>query len=167
VADARWARVGSTNLNVASWLGNRELDVVLEDERFSQHMADMYLEDLSRATEVVLDARSRVRAPGAPKYARPGARVRGTGGRAMAGAMRIGSAVGAAVTNRRVLEPVEGHITLYAGAALAVLALLAVLFPRAVAYPLAAVAAWLAATLFARGVGLLRQRWRRRRQARP
>src|SRR5262249_7136547 len=25
VADGRWARVGSTNLNVASWLGNREL----------------------------------------------------------------------------------------------------------------------------------------------
>jgi cardiolipin synthase len=167
VADARWARVGSTNLNVASWLGNRELDVVLEDERFSRRMADMYLEDLGRATEVVLDARSRVRAPGAPKYPRTGARGRGSGGRAMAGAMRIGSAVGAAVTNRRVLEPVEGDIALYAAAALAAFVLLAVLFPRAIAYPLAAVAAWLAATLFARGVGLLRQRWRKRRQARP
>ena len=32
VADARWARVGSTNLNLASWIGNRELDVVVEDE---------------------------------------------------------------------------------------------------------------------------------------
>ena len=32
VADGRWARVGSTNLNVASWIGNRELDVVVEDE---------------------------------------------------------------------------------------------------------------------------------------
>ena len=32
VADARWARVGSTNLNLASWIGNRELDVVIEDE---------------------------------------------------------------------------------------------------------------------------------------
>src|SRR5262249_45426442 len=27
VADGRWARVGSTNLNIASWLGNCELDV--------------------------------------------------------------------------------------------------------------------------------------------
>jgi cardiolipin synthase len=27
VADSRWARIGSTKLNLASWLGNRELDV--------------------------------------------------------------------------------------------------------------------------------------------
>ena len=32
VADGRWARVGSTNLNVASWMGNYELDVAVEDE---------------------------------------------------------------------------------------------------------------------------------------
>ena len=32
VADGRWARVGSTNLNLASWLGNCELDAVVEDE---------------------------------------------------------------------------------------------------------------------------------------
>ena len=31
VADARWARVGSTNLNLASWIGNYELDVAIED----------------------------------------------------------------------------------------------------------------------------------------
>src|SRR5205814_1110983 len=38
VADARWSRVGSTNLNPASWLGNWELDVVVEDERFGRAM---------------------------------------------------------------------------------------------------------------------------------
>ena len=36
VADGRWARVGSTNLNVASWLGNRELDVIVEHEPFAR-----------------------------------------------------------------------------------------------------------------------------------
>jgi cardiolipin synthase len=81
----------------------------------------------------------------------------------MAGAMRIGSAVSAAVTNRRVMEPVEGHIALYAGAALALLAILAVVFPKVLAYPLAAIAAWLAATLFSRGLTLLRERHRQRR----
>jgi cardiolipin synthase len=30
VADGHWARVGSTNLNLASWFGNCELDVVVE-----------------------------------------------------------------------------------------------------------------------------------------
>jgi cardiolipin synthase len=38
VADARWARVGSTNLNIASWFGNCELDVVVEDEGFACSM---------------------------------------------------------------------------------------------------------------------------------
>jgi cardiolipin synthase A/B len=165
VADGKWARVGSTNLNIASWMGNRELDVVIEDDAFAQRMVDMYLEDLGRATEVVLDERSRVRAPGAPARPRPAnTRGRGSGGRAMAGAMRIGSAVSAAVTNRRVLEPVEGHIALTAGAVLMLLSVLAVLFPRLLAYPLAAIAAWLAATLFSRGLTLLRERNRRRRE---
>jgi cardiolipin synthase A/B len=168
VADGKWARVGSTNLNISSWMGNRELDVVIEDDAFAQRMADMYLEDLGRATEVVLDERSRVRAPGAPARPRPAnTRGRGSGGRAMAGAMRIGSAVSAAVTNRRVLEPIEGHIALSAGAVLMLLAILAVLFPRLLAYPLAAIAAWLAATLFSRGLALLRERNRRRREGLP
>src|SRR5262245_51046571 len=46
VADGRWARVGSTNLNPASWLGNCELDVVVDDETFGRHMESMYIEDL-------------------------------------------------------------------------------------------------------------------------
>ena len=46
VADGRWARVGSTNLNLASWMGNWELDVIAEDEPFSQKMENMYLAGL-------------------------------------------------------------------------------------------------------------------------
>ena len=61
VADSRWARVGSTNLNLTSWIGNWELDVAIEDGPFAQGMEAMYLDDLSRATEVVLTARQRVR----------------------------------------------------------------------------------------------------------
>lgn len=41
VADGRWARVGSTNLNIASWIGNRELDVVIEDEAFAGQVEQM------------------------------------------------------------------------------------------------------------------------------
>ena len=63
VADGRWARVGSTNLNVTSWLGNRELDVIVEDEPFAKQMEAMFADDLGNATEIVLDARNRVRAP--------------------------------------------------------------------------------------------------------
>ena len=46
VADGRWARVGSTNLNIASWFGNCEMDVVVEDEPFALLMEAMFLRDL-------------------------------------------------------------------------------------------------------------------------
>jgi cardiolipin synthase len=64
VADARWARVGSTNLNLASWISNRELDVVIEDDAFGREMEAQYLKDLENTTEVVLSRRLRVRAAG-------------------------------------------------------------------------------------------------------
>jgi cardiolipin synthase len=156
VADGRWARVGSTNLNIASWMGNRELDVVVEDGPFAQQMEAMYLADLEQATEVVLNVRNRVRAPDAPR--RPRVHGGGSSGRMVAGAVRIGNTVGAAISNRRVLEPVEAHIALIAGAAAFVLAALAVTFPRGFAYPIAAIVAWLAAALLYRGVRLRRGR---------
>ena len=54
VADGRWARVGSSNLNIASWIGNYELDAVVENETFAAQMERMYLADLENATEIVL-----------------------------------------------------------------------------------------------------------------
>ena len=53
VADGRWARVGSSNLNVASWLANYELDAVIEDAEFAGAMALQYELDLANSTEVV------------------------------------------------------------------------------------------------------------------
>jgi cardiolipin synthase len=161
VADGKWARVGSTNLNLASWMGNRELDVIVEDAPFAALMETMFLEDLGHATEIVLDTRNRVRSP--LRRRRAMTKGGGSGGRAVAGAIRIGSTVSAAVTNRRVLEPIEGHIALAAGAALAGLAVLAVVFPRGLAYPFAVITAWLAAALVFRGFALLFERNRRRR----
>src|SRR6478736_6809356 len=54
VADGRWARVGSTNLNLASWIGNCELDIAIEDETFARCMEAQYESDLANATEIVL-----------------------------------------------------------------------------------------------------------------
>jgi cardiolipin synthase len=55
--------VGSTNLNVASWLGNYELDIIAEDRPFAALMETMYRDDLTNATEVVLDRRHRPSKP--------------------------------------------------------------------------------------------------------
>ncbi len=155
VADSRWARVGSTNLNVASWLGNRELDVIVEHEPFAREMEDMFLRDLENATEVVLQ-RNRVRAPGAPvgRAGRPSGAS--SGGRVMGGAVRVGNTVAAAITNTRVLQAVESNIALIAGTVLALVAALAFKYPRTIAYPLGVFAAWVAAAILYRGVVLAR-----------
>ena len=76
VADARWARVGSTNLNLASWMGNRELDVVVENEAFGRRMEEMFQDDIGNATEIVLRRWARVRPAGDVRVPR----VRGAAG---------------------------------------------------------------------------------------
>jgi cardiolipin synthase A/B len=164
VADSHWARVGSTNLNLASWLGNRELDVIVEDDGFAQQMEAMYLDDLANATEVVL-RRNRVRAPGAPAHPRFAAGGSSSGGRVAAGAVRVGNTVAAAITNTRVLEPVESTIALVAGTVLAGVASLALSYPRVIAYPIALIAAWFALAVLYRGCVLFRDRRRTRQRA--
>lgn len=161
LADDRWARVGSTNLNVASWFGNCELDAVVEDQSFAAEMEKMYLEDLQHATEVVLDSKSKVRAPRRPAHTVGLSSGRGSTGRAAAGVMRIGSTVGAAFTNRRKLEPVEANIMLTTGLVLLLFACIFIFYPRALGYPLAAILLWISIVLFVRAIKLRMQRSRK------
>lgn len=155
VADGHWARVGSTNLNIASWFGNCELDAVIEDKGFAREMEEMYLQDLANATEIVLDAKHRVCAPGRPSH--PHAVLMsggGSAGRAAAGALRVSSAVGAALTNRRLFEPVEARIMTAAGALLAAFGVLLVFFPGVLVYPAIVLSFWLGAALLYRAYRL-------------
>jgi cardiolipin synthase len=158
VADGRWARVGSTNLNISSWLGNCEMDAVVEDQSFARAMEAMYLDDLSNATEVLLDSNQKVRSPNEPRHPRPVLTSGGgSAGRAAAGAVRIGNAVGAAFTNRRVLEPVEARLMTMAGTLLLLLTALLAWFPRVLVYPLLIFFAWLGVALLYRSYKLHRQ----------
>lgn len=163
VTDGRWARVGSTNLNIASWFGNCELDAVMEDECFAREMEEMYLRDLMNATEIVLDRKHRVRAPGEPSHPIQ-ATTSGGGsvGRAAAGAIRIGNAVGAAFTNRRVLDPVEARIMLTVGTLLLALAALFVFQPAVLVWPAVVVLAWVGLTLLYKAYRVHRKRDRER-----
>jgi cardiolipin synthase len=172
VADGRWARVGSSDLNLQSWIGNWELDVTIEDRGFGAAMERLFERDLSNATEVVLHARHAMppaRAttpPGAPADAvtaqapaaaprnapRPVRRQAGPG-RAAASALRIGHAVGAALTAKRPLGAAEAPTMAFGGLSLLAVAVAAAWQPAAIAYPLAALAAWF-------GVSLLGAAWR-------
>jgi cardiolipin synthase len=164
VTDGKWARVGSTNLNIASWIGNCELDAVIEDESFATEMEEMYLEDLSRATEIVLNRRHKPFAPRVAVHRPTVAGASGSAGRAAAGAFRIGRAIGASIADRRVLGPIEARLTTVAGLILCSLAVLFALFPMALAYPLVALGAWGGLALIYRGYQLAKRRRREERK---
>jgi cardiolipin synthase len=159
VADGRWARVGSTNLNLASWMGNWELDVIAEDEPFSQKMENMYLQDLAHSIEIVLRDKNQV----GPAVERTGNRppqktASGSAGRAAAGVLRIGNAVGAAITSHRVLGPAEARIMFIVACLLLPLTVVAILWPRVVAVPIAVLGGWLAISLLVRAYRLRARR---------
>jgi cardiolipin synthase A/B len=156
-ADGRWARVGSTNLNIASWAANCEIDVAIENEAFTLEMERQYEVDLARSTEIILHARRR-RARGERR------RVRGSSGRAAAGAARLANTVGAAIGNRRALESSEHSILLCAALALVAVAAAGFYWPRVLAWPTAVLALWAALILLSR---LAASRRRSRSNAAP
>ncbi len=155
VVDSCWARVGSTNLNLASWLNNRELDVIVEDERFAKLMEQSYLDDLRGSTEIVLQKRHpRPRTKTIERSRMKKIIPAGSATRTAAGVMRLGHAVGAAIGNRRELGPAEIVIMLWGSGVLLALAAIAAYWPRVLAFPAAVICVWFALSLLVRSVHL-------------
>jgi phosphatidylserine/phosphatidylglycerophosphate/cardiolipin synthase-like enzyme len=149
VADSRWARIGSTNLNLNSWLGNWELDVAIEDEGVAKTLESHFEEDLERSTEIVLTARPRpVAATIPPPGSRPAAAARRhrSSRRVVRAVTGVSRSIGAAVTGSRPLENFELMPVLSVGLILAALAVVGLVAPRALAWPLAGLAAWMGVT---------------------
>ena len=162
VADGKWARVGSTNANVTSWFGNWELDVAIEDEGFGSQMMAMYARDLENSTEVVrrsrrllslrgVEARP-VNSAGQPIERRRTPRTmaewrsrgRSTRRAAAAGAIRIGRTLGVAITKRREVGAAEAYNLFWSSLIFLALGLIALEWPRAIAFPLGVLAVWFA-----------------------
>ncbi|HJS48291.1 MAG TPA: phospholipase D-like domain-containing protein, partial [Gemmatimonadales bacterium] len=57
VADGRWTRIGSSNLNPSSFLGNYELDVLVDDPAFAAAAELQFRRDLARSSEIVVRPR--------------------------------------------------------------------------------------------------------------
>jgi cardiolipin synthase len=166
VADGYWSRVGSSNLNIASWLGNYELDTVVEDEGFAAAMEKMFIEDLASAREIVLRPRGRrFRLPrdrSLPvKHEISPGRRRGSASRAAIGALRIGRSVGAALADQRLLAPTEGRMVAAAGVLLLVIGIVGFLWPALIAWPLAVLVTWIAVSFLLRARELRRERRQR------
>lgn len=154
VADGRWARIGSTNLNLVSWLGNWELDVAIEDTDVAGQLAAQYQLDLSRSTEIVANRPHRPAAAPARIRAHRSAR---RAGRTVRG---VGSSIGAAVTGSRMLEDYEIMPLMVAGASLAGVTALAVWRPAVVAWPMAVLLGWTGLSFIGEALTLW---WHRRR----
>ena len=154
VCDDRWVRVGSSNLNPSSLLGNYELDVLIEDPRLADAMEAQFRHDIARSREV---ASRPVRGPRRISQALPAVLThqspevapamyhrsgRETRQRAMLALRAIASHA-----RRSVFGPIS--------AIFIALGLLFVALPRESAYVVAALCAW-----FALGAG--REAFRRR-----
>lgn len=153
VADGRWARVGTSNLNASSLIGNYELDVVVEDRELARSMEQQFRRDIAQSVEVVREARN---APRALRRVLP-SRLARRGERGVVHRQRGSRELRArtVVAARRLVSGAFRSLLAPAVLSLGVLGLLFVGLPRVMGYVFGAICLWLSLVL-----GL--QAWRRR-----
>lgn len=142
VFDGRFARVGSTNLNIASWFGNYELDVLVEDEDFGRQMQEMFLKDLENSTEIILNEANRTKRVG--RKHRHRGRGAGSVRKAAASAINAAASIAAVITKQAPLGAAEAKLLFLVGGVPLVFALLLIFFPRIASIPLVIILVMLA-----------------------
>ena len=154
VADGRWVRIGSSNLNPSSLLGNYELDVLIEDTALADAMERQYRFDIARSREVT---RRPVRAPARISGALPTALTREPPEVAVVPPRRSRRELRhrAVLALRTLAVNARRSVFLPISAILVALCLLFFALPKATAYVFGAICAWLA-------VGAWREAFRRR-----
>jgi cardiolipin synthase A/B len=164
VADSQWARIGSTNLNLNSWVGNWELDVAIEDAAIARTLEGHYEEDLGHAREIVAEgAHGHAALPAADSEApvlrgpRPGA-TRRAARRVLRAATRVSQSVSAAVMGSRQLEAWESAPLATIGGILLLCAIVGIWRPHFLSWPLAALAIWIGLSFVAQAMGFFRGR---------
>ncbi|HEV2149754.1 MAG TPA: phospholipase D-like domain-containing protein [Longimicrobiaceae bacterium] len=180
VADGVWSRVGSSNMNLASLLGNWEMDVAVLDREFAGQMEDLFLRDLESAVEITLTPPGRrignperrkaerlvterpedVRKPGraSAREARRRAHRGGTLGRAVGRVARAGSVLGRSLVGQRMIGREDTGWVAALGAFLVLVSLLGFFFPRLFGWPVAFLVFWLGVASLVRAVTPPRRR---------
>jgi cardiolipin synthase len=139
VFDGRFSRVGSTNLNIASWFGNYELDVFIDDESFGAKMQEMFLRDLSNATEIVLKDTARTRRSDRREHRKRKRKGAGSVRKATAGAINAATSISSAIAKKSPLGAAEARLLFIVGSVPFLIALSFIFFPRASSIPLIAI----------------------------
>lgn len=153
VADGRWARVGTSNINAASLIGNYELDLVIEAPALARIMELQFLRDIGASVEVVRRARRAPEALARVIPSRLAHRVRGEPAPRRRGRREIRAR--AAVAARQLISAAFRSLFAPIAVVLILLGLLSLGLPTVMGYVFGAVCLW-----FAVPAGL--QAWRRR-----
>ena len=173
VVDGLWSRVGSSNMNSASLLGNWEIDVGVLDEDLATQMEGLFLADLASSVEIVLpSAPPRPGSPGkrlpsgeSPAQATldPGRTIqerlekwrqgpRGAATWRVADLVRAGSTLGDAIAGRRTLGREDRTILGTLAIGTLAVAVVAGFFPWIVGWIVAFVAGWFGIVLAVRAL---------------
>jgi cardiolipin synthase len=143
VVDGRWARIGSSNLNPSSLLGNYELDVLVEDPGLAAALEGHFRRDVARSREVW---RRPVRGPRRISQRLPSALTHLDAETPVAyQETRREARARAAVAMRTLVTNARRSVFLPLTGALLLLGVLFFLLPRPTAYVFGALCAWLAA----------------------
>ena len=168
IADHEWARVGSSNLNVSSLIGNYELDLLAENDGLTGTLAMQFLHDMSQSREIVLMARRRL--PALPPKLVDAAAVHpgGTGTQPVLPSAAPASPYKRSLRERQaaaamaLMQAAGGARRMLAGAAASlffIIGVLLVLFPLVTGAVIAVIA--LATSFWLAGYALARRRRRR------
>ncbi len=174
VADGMWCRVGSSNLNAASLLGNWEIDVGVMDASLAGQLEGLFLADLASSVEIVLPGSRSVHrsdsagalVPHEPRSLTPldpegtlASRLEemiagGTGiaPLRMAQLLRAGTAFGGALAGRRTLGREDRTVLGTVSVIVMAVAVVAGLFPVVVGLALAAGLAWIGVVMGVRAI---------------
>ena len=143
VADGRWVRIGSSNLNPSSLIGNYELDVLVEDSTLADAMERQFRLDIARSREV---RRRPLRAPRRISEALPTALTRSDPEVESAGYRRSPREARrrAALVLRTIATNARRSVFLPLTGIFVALGLLFFVLPRQTAYVFGVLCAWLA-----------------------
>jgi cardiolipin synthase len=192
VVDGVWSRIGSSNLNTASLLGNWELDVGVLDPGLAEQVEGLFIADLASSVEIILrERRAQIdpaanpegpvpatrkggiaepglgKAPLEPSFheRRRGRSHTGPGGQGLtiADLARAGSALGDAIAGHRVVGREDRVVLGTVAVLLLVLAATGAFFPRVLGGAIAILFGWIGVVLAVRGMS---QAYRARREMR-
>jgi cardiolipin synthase len=166
VCDGIWSRVGSSNLNMSSLLGNWEIDAAVLDEDLAAQLEALFIADLASSVEIVLPhthwavgghpnrldqlEREPPKAPLEPvgsltqrlERELRGAMRGSSSGWRLADLMRAGSVFGTAIAGHRPLGREDRTLLGTVSAIMLVFALLFAFFPNVLGWTIAVLLGW-------------------------